>query len=202
MIKYIKTFGILIGTYFVLMFLAYMIPNSYMEENIQRSVEYIEEVEGRWVNHYYLSVGATTDGWTDLTEMERNLDDDYTGIMKRMMSNGGYSRYWHGNHIIFRVLFVFFTYIEMRYLSQFLVLGTIALVFSLIRKRTNLWISLSFLISVILAYPFTISLSLQYMIPFMVMMIGMIYIVLKYKEGMNTGLYFFIMGSVMNFLIC
>ena len=200
MIKYLKTFGLLIGLYFLLMILAYAIPNQWMEDNIRSGVDYIENTEGRWVNHYYMSVGATTDGWTDLSEMDRALDDEYDSIIKRAMSNGEYPRYWHGNHVLIRLLFVFFTYIQIRYLSQFLVIGSISIVFSLIWKRTNVGIALSFLISVILAYPFTMSLSLQYIIPFMAMMSGMIFILLKYREEMNTGIYFFVMGSVINFL--
>ena len=196
----LKTFCVMIGIYFLAMILVYLIPDKWLAGNINNGIEYIENKEGRWVSYYFETVGSTTDSWTDISEMGNNLiNEGDMNVVERAMDNGNYARYWHGNHIIIRILFVFFTYVQMRYISQFVIIGSISIVFSLIWKKIDIGIASMFLVSIVMSYPFTIGMSLQYIIPFMVMIAGLYYILVKYKENMETGLYFFMIGSIINF---
>lgn len=199
--RYIKLFCLLILIYFILMTGVYLIPDSWIQNNMNNAIEYIENKEGRYSNFYYVMVGATTDSWTDISELGKTLlNDGEKNLIERAMDNGSYARYWHGNHVIMRIMFIFMSYLQIRYISQFIVIGAISFAFAMVWRKGGIGIGSIFLASIIPTFPFTISLNFQYMIPFLVMLFGVIYMCAKRYNDTNMGCFFFVIGSLINFL--
>ena len=103
-----------------------------------------------------------------------------------------YERYWHGYITILRPLLMFCDYANIKFIYFALHFVLLFVFLSLLKKKTNIVVTFSFLISYICTYAFIVPLSLQYSHVFFIMLVSGI-ILLKYNDVLNKnhGIYFF-----------
>ena len=105
---FVKIFVILIVVFFLSMTLVYCIPTSWIQNNVEKSVEVIEN-EGEYPMYFFYRHSAIIDEHTDklmYTSLIQNRD--YYNPVQASVSINQYPRYWHGYQVILRPLRVIF----------------------------------------------------------------------------------------------
>ena len=116
---FVKIFIILIVVFFLSMTLVYCIPTSWIQNNVEKSVEVIEN-EGEYPMYFFYRHSAIIDEHTDklmYTSLIQNRD--YYNPVQASVSINQYPRYWHGYQVILRPLTVIFQVQELRYLGMY-----------------------------------------------------------------------------------
>lgn len=197
---YVKVFLILNIIFVGALSIVYCIPNSWIEKNANEGITYLEDNEGLHANHYYQSDASIIDGFTDRGDLSCAIvSEDVSNPIYAAMSVNNYARYWHGYQVVLRPALVLFSYFDIRYLNQFILLIMLAICFALLSKKTDMGIAVIFMISIIMTYPFVVSVNIQYMIANMVMLFSVLYLLRKYEPGKDWGLFFFAVGCIINF---
>ena len=229
--KISKVYLILISVFLIIMSLVYSIPNRRIKWHVEESVQQLE-IEGVYPSVFFNTIAARLDNYTDsimlniaahadnnrpirssmknpyrlAKESGENLrvDDLKTAIKDKDNSEETtYSRYWHGYLGILRPLLVFFNYTEIRFLNICALFMLFLVVNILLKKELGLGIMISFFFSMMMSMFIIIPMSLQFSSMFYVMLIGMIFILLRYRYIYNKKLdtcLFFIIGGVTSFL--
>lgn len=113
-----KTFFILIAVFFVSMTLVYCIPTSWIQGNVEKSLE-VMEGEGEYPMYFFYRHSAIIDVHTDKLMYESLIQNrDYYNPIQAAMSINQYPRYWHGYQVLLRPLTVIFQVQELRYLGM------------------------------------------------------------------------------------
>ena len=222
-ILYIKTFVLLIVTYFVLCVLSSMIPNERIKYFVKKSA-----IELDWEGCYpkaMLNVEqCQMDNFTDaliinqivcidskkpivsaMAVSRRNDNVNMTHALFEYMQNGtgsvtNYARYWHGTTFVFRPFFNFMDYTTLRFFL--LAISSVLLFLFAIKysRKTNIWKTLILIISFLSCYGFVMQFSLQFF-PALAIAFGSATLLCNdnAKINQNIGLFFFIVGSVTSF---
>lgn len=150
----IFTFILIVLLGLIAIIISYALPNNNVKDNINKSIK-ILELEGTYKTLIAEYKGTTLDNFTDaLILSELYYDDNNNSIIEKAIRNYGnyndgnplqslinevngleneitssYERYWHGNLIVLKPLFMIFDYNSIRILNivlqSFLVLSII-----------------------------------------------------------------------------
>lgn len=169
-----KILAVFIATpiiFFILMTLTQLIPNSWVDSNVEKSRDIIK-AESFYHDAYHVPQThwlAGSDGYSDDIFLQQQIADRSHSIFYgAMMPN--YDRYWHGYSIFLRPLLVFF---DLSYIRQVLVLCFVLLLIILvvlISRHINLGVAIFLGIALALVNPPVIMISLQYSNMFLLML--------------------------------
>lgn len=113
-----------------------------------------------------------------------------------------YARYWHGNLVVLKVLFLFLDYNAIKLLELFFEVVMFIFIVKLMYGNNLKNYIIPFILSLFLIHPEVIGLSMQYFAMFNIMLIS-VCILLKFKEKLfknNRLLYYFLaVGMLANF---
>ncbi|MEC6747666.1 hypothetical protein VXN63_03870 [Marinilactibacillus sp. XAAS-LB27] len=191
----------MVFAFVVLLTVAYAIPNSALESKAEHSVYTItEEKPYRLINPE--DYGSRLDNSTDRLMINTALKGNSNALYEAM-DNSNYARYWHGYQVFLRPLLVFISYSSIRQLYGFVLVILIGLVFYLLTKKLDVFIGLSFLMSLMFVRFYTFFLSMQFSNIFIVLFIGLIYLLTRetkyFIKEYFVG-FFFLIGAVTNFI--
>ena len=199
--------SVFIGT--LALFIAYLLPQEKISNHVLESISVFEKE-----NLYYEVIDGfeTTkvDNFTDALILDELNYNGKEKALKKAMSAYGYTnnsdpidvlvkakqdkrndlikttyeRYWHGNNVIYKILFYFFNYQEIRMLNTLLLcLLLIFLIKVICLSRIKRFLP-CFVLSLLIINPFIMGLSLQYFVCYIIMLIASI-IVIKYYDKIN-----------------
>lgn len=204
---------------FTLMCLTYSTPNDNVHSNIMKDSEIFTVLYPRVIPD-----DATTilDVYTDSIIITELLDkNEHNSAIENAMDVYGsnpknfnsyikgnknvttsYARYWHGNLVVYNILFNFFDYTGIKMIQLFFELILIIGIFKLMMDNNLKNYIIPFAISLFFIHPEVIGLSLQFAPVFFIMLIS-VYVLLKYKEKLfknnNLIYYFLIIGMSTSF---
>ncbi len=199
-----KTFFILIAAFFVSMTLVYCIPTSWIQGNVEKSIEVLEG-EGEYPMYFFYRHSAIIDIHTDKLMYESLIQNrDYYNPIQAAMSINQYPRYWHGYQVLLRPLTVVFQVQELRYLGML----TFHLLFFwsawLMAKKTKPLYAMFYVLTVASGYVVFLPVCFQFLTTFLVLFVSLIVLLRRYDKNkplpaVKWMLYFFVVGMVENF---
>lgn len=199
-----KTFFILIAVFFVSMTLVYCIPTSWIQGNVEKSIEVLEG-EGEYPMYFFYRHSAIIDIHTDKLMYESLIQNrDYYNPIQAAMSINQYPRYWHGYQLLLRPLTVVFQVQELRYLGML----TFHLLFFwsawLMAKKTKPLYAMFYVLTVASGYVVFLPVCFQFLTTFLVLFVSLIVLLRRYDKNKPLPaakwmLYFFVVGMVENF---
>ena len=199
-----KTFFILIAVFFVSMTLVYCIPTSWIQGNVEKSIEVLEG-EGEYPMYFFYRHSAIIDIHTDKLMYESLIQNrDYYNPIQAAMSINQYPRYWHGYQVLLRPLTVVFQVQELRYLGML----TFHLLFFwsawLMAKKTKPLYAMFYVLTVASGYVVFLPVCFQFLTTFLVLFVSLIVLLSRYDNNKPLSavkwmLYFFVVGMVENF---
>ena len=222
-LSYIKTFVLLIATYFVLCVLSSMIPNDRIKYFVTKSAVELDK-EGCYPKAILNLDQCQMDNFTDalilnqitcidpkkpitsaMAVYRRNDNVNMTHALLEYLQNDSgsstqYARYWHGTTFFFRPFFNFMDYTMLRFLL-FAFSSVLLFLFAIkYSRKTNIWKTLLLIISFLSCYGFVMQFSLQFF-PVLAIAFGGAILLCNGNEkiNQNIGLFFFIIGSITSF---
>ena len=111
-----------------------------------------------------------------------------------------YGRYWHGNWVLYRPLFVLFGITQIRILLLVLLLALLITASILIYKKYGLNVAIIYFFSIMLTSYVSVSYSLESSPIFLLSMIATIIVTLRKDKEKTPYLFFFILGMIVNFI--
>lgn len=218
--SYIKTFVLLIASYFVLCVLSSMIPNERIKYFVTKSAVELDQ-EGCYQNALLNMKQCQLDNFTDalilnqlssidskkpitsaIAVYRRNDNLNMTqALLESMQNDSGplteYARYWHGTTFLIRPFFNFMDYTTLRfflYAISSVLLFLFAIKYS---RKANVWKTLLLMTSFLSCYGFVMQFSLQFF-PVLAIALGSAILLCNGNDRINSniGLFFFIIGSV------
>ena len=118
-----------------------------------------------------------------------NIEDSYE-----------YARYWHGYLTILRPLLVLFDYLGIRVILLAVTLICVLTMIVLLCKKVNIASGIIYGIGLLAISIFIVSKSINEILIFLVAFIASIILLLKKDTKKNIGIFFFIIGSIANFI--
>ena len=196
-----KTFFALIAVFFLSMTLVYCIPTSWIQDNVEKSVEVIDN-EGEYPMYFFYRHSAIIDEHTDklmYTSLIQNRD--YYNPIQASVSVNQYTRYWHGYQVILRPLTVIFQVQELRFLGMFVFHLLFFWSAWLMAKKLKPAIAMCYVAAVTSGYIVFLPVCFQFFTTFAVLFGALIVLLTRYEKDctMNLMLYFFVVGMVENF---
>lgn len=198
---FVKIYGILIMVFFLSMALVYCIPASWIQDNIDKSLE-VMETEGERPMYAFYRHSAIVDNHTDMLMYESLIQNrDYYNAIQASVSINQYPRYWHGYQVLLRPLTIVFQVQELRYLGMILFYLLFFWSAWLIAQKTCFANALLYVLTIASGYLVAVTTCFQYLTTFYVLFGALIFLMLKYhvSEAWNLPLYFFVIGMVENF---
>lgn len=193
-----KTFFAIVVIGFFLMIFTYLLPMGRIRGRI---------LSGKVVFPAYQTfIGYETtqlDSWTDsLILGEIAHKEPKVGILKNAMGVYGvadgvesfnayvagdtskvtsYERYWHGNLVVLKPLFIFFDYETVKHLIFFFQIIMVYLIIKLMKKNTLEKYTIPFIVSIFLIHPEVMGISLQYSAMYNLLLVSLA-VLLKFKD--------------------
>lgn len=194
-------FCILIVIYITTMCISYIIPNGYIQANVETSISRLD-AEGDYYNPLFETDASKLDNFTDRLMINKSIKHDDRGILYNSLDVNDYARYWHGYLTVIRPLLVKLDYLQIRYLNLLVFFVLLGITVNMIKKKLGGLISSAFIVSIMMGYAFIVPMSLQFSSVFYIMMISIIIILMLHNRKVlyDKLIYiFFIIGSVTNF---
>ncbi|MFL2109896.1 hypothetical protein [Marinilactibacillus psychrotolerans] len=199
--KIVINYTLLIVSFVMLLALAYSIPNSFIQSKANHSISAItEEGDYRLLNPE--DYGSRLDNSTDRLMINTALKGSANPLYEAM-DNSNYARYWHGTQIILRPLLMFISYTAIRQIYGFLLVLLIGLTFYFILKKLDVFVALSFLVSLMFVRFYTFFLSMQFSNIFVILFLALIYLMSREDQYFKKRYYidfFIIVGAISNFV--
>ncbi len=198
---FVKIYVILIAVFFLSMTLIYCIPASWIQENVEKSVEVMEN-EGDYPMYFFYRHSAIIDVHTDKLMYESLLQNrDYYNAVQASVSINQYPRYWHGYQVVLRPLSIVFQVQEARYLGMLVFHLLFFWSAWLMAEKTRPVNAALYVLTVSTGYIVFLPVCLQFLSTFMVLFISLIVLLCRYDKDRPMRLmeYFFIIGMVENF---
>lgn len=221
-------FGLFIGTLMIcvcFLFLTSLIPTKVINFNLKSSVTYI--MNERQDNKLFFlpdNLSATLDNYADymtikmlyyvdskhpiISSLHMNCYDDLedftfgaAGVVNgRRNANFSYSRYWHGNLAILRILFVFFDIQGIQIVFSLLLGILLVLLLTILLKKRCYLLSGLILFSFFATYSFVVPFCFEFYWMYFIGFLFAIFSALSYKKA-SSFIYgiFVVMGVVVNF---
>ncbi len=197
---FVKIYFLLIAVFFLSMVLVYCIPASWIQGNVEASLEVMEN-EGERPLYAFYRHSAIVDNHTDMLMYESLLPSDQYNLVQASVSINHYPRYWHGYQVILRPLSILFHVQEVRYLGML----TFYLLFFwsayLVAKKTGVPCAMLYVLTIASGYLGVVATCFQYLTSFYVLFAALIVLLRRYGEvpGMNVAMFFFVVGMAENF---
>ncbi len=191
----------LIAAFFLSMVLVYCIPVSWIQENVEKSLE-VMEAEGERPMYAFYRHSAIVDNHTDMLMYESLIPNrDYHAVQASVSINQ-YPRYWHGYQVFLRPLTVVFQVQELRYLGMLLFYLMFFWSAWLIAGKTGYVNAIFYVLTIASGYLVAVTTCFQYLTTFYVLFGALISLLRRYDTDrpINLLLYFFVVGMVENFL--
>ena len=118
-----------------------------------------------------------------------NIEDSYE-----------YARYWHGYLVLLRPLLTLFNYSGIRIVLLIATLISIAAMIILLCRKVNIISGIIYGIGLLSISIFIVSRSINEILIFLVAFISSIILLLKKDTKKNIGIFFFVVGSISNFI--
>lgn len=202
--KCIKRYIILIVIFLLLLYVAWMIPDKMVRDNIEYSLPYIEN---GWVPIYTYEDASQLDDFTDRLCINNSLkegqESGYSSF-QAMLDVKNYPRYWHGYLVILRPLLCFFNYLQLRYFNMFLLMILISVVFTQLKEKLNWGIAISYIISLCVTVIIIVPWSLQFSPVYYIFLLFSFFILINYHKQREGNEYwilsFFSIGMITNYI--
>lgn len=197
---FVKIYFLLIAVFFLSMVLVYCIPASWIQGNVEASLEVMEN-EGERPLYAFYRHSAIVDNHTDMLMYESLLPSDQYNLVQASVSINHYPRYWHGYQVLLRPLSILFQVQEVRYLGML----TFYLLFFwsayLVAKKTGVPCAMLYVLTIASGYLGVVATCFQYLTSFYVLFAALIVLLRRYGEvpDMNVALFFFVVGMAENF---
>ena len=220
-ILFCKTFAILIATYFALATLSCLLPDKSIKAHIADSAKKMVE-EGLYPQAIIRMKQCQMDNFTDALIMnqmynidrkhpitsamkmirssEKGRDWDQPGLLLRKVNGENleeqhYARYWHGSTFLFRPLFLVMDFLTLRHILFIVSSLLIVLLLCAYYPKAGLMKTISLALGFLLTYGFVMQFSMQFFPVLALTIIGSL-LVVKRKQSDNSGLLFFVIGSM------
>lgn len=197
--KYTVTFFGLIMAYSASLIFCFLMPNSWLMENYQASVN--EFFGGSyWALDLSLE-GTRMDGQTDKLILANCVKEEQSSVLYNAMDVHDYARYWHGYLIIVRPLLCVMKYKHIKYISMILCFALLCAAYGRVAEVLNKRIAMAMVIAFAMGNIVAVPLLMQYMSMYYITVFGiLLYCILYQKRKLQTpGLFFMILGSVTNY---
>ena len=198
---FVKAYVILIAVFFLSMALVYCIPVSWIQGNVEKSLE-VMETEGERPMYAFYRHSAIVDNHTDMLMYESLIANrDYYNPIQASVSINQYPRYWHGYQVVLRPLTVVFQVQELRYLGMLLFYLLFLWSAWLMAKKTKPVCAVLYVLTIASSYPVAVTTCFQYLTTFYVLFVALIFLLSRdcADRPVNLLLYFFVVGMVENF---
>lgn len=119
---------------------------------------------------------------------------------KYVLQSFEYTRYWHGYLVLLRPLLLLFDYKVIRIISFITSIILIGNFIYLIKKKLGIYESIVYFISLICISIFIVTLSFNEILVYYISIIASILILKRGNKIKDIGIYFFIVGSITNFI--
>lgn len=192
----------LIVCYTAALLLVYLIPDQWVEQNVNSAIAILEEERqpdgGGYANYFWHSAFGITDNLTDKVMFGGMLKDGRTTAQAAMRTD--YLRYWHGYAVTLRPLCAMLSIINIRFLNMMVLYALFALCYYHCRRRLGAWAAFFFgaglMMSFILIAPF----CQQYMTVYLLTLLAC-YLLLRFWERLRCYLpeFFLMLGSLVCF---
>ena len=220
-ILFCKTFAILIATYFALATLSCLLPDKSIKAHIADSAQKMVE-EGLYPQAIIRMEQCQMDNFTDALIMnqmynidrkhpitsamkmirssEKGRDWDQPGLLLRKVNGENleeqhYARYWHGSTFLFRPLFLVMDFLTLRHILFIVSSLLIVLLLCAYYPKAGLMKTIALALGFLLTYGFVMQFSMQFFPVLALTIIGSL-LVVKRKQSDNSGLLFFVIGSM------
>ena len=220
-ILFCKTFAILIATYFALATLSCLLPDKSIKAHIADSAKKMVE-EGLYPQAIIRMEQCQMDNFTDALIMnqmynidrkhpitsamkmirssEKGRDWDQPGLLLRKVNGENleeqhYARYWHGSTFLFRPLFLVMDFLTLRHILFIVSSLLIVLLLCAYYPKAGLMKTIALALGFLLTYGFVMQFSMQFFPVLALTIIGSL-LVVKRKQSDNSGLLFFVIGSM------
>lgn len=124
-----------------------------------------------------------------------SLNDTINGDVSEAVA---YTRYWQGYLVLLRIELIFFDYIELMIFHTFIISTLVFYTSYLVYKKFDKEITIAYFVSFLLS-GITIGTCLQYYYVYLVLLLGILYL-LKKDFKVDKIMYFLIIGSITNFI--
>lgn len=201
--KAVLFFVVAIFIYTLLSVLVSAMPNELVEENANLSLSILEE-EGNYPKYFFSSNASILDNFTDIRMIQAALTDEESSIVQNAMLINGRIQYWQGYLIFLKLLLIFFQIYQIRYILYFTFFLLFLITAALIYKKMDFPTLFAFAAGVIATNVLFVSVSLQYIGAYFIMLISII-ILLTCKERLvdqldSALLFFLAVGSFTCFI--
>lgn len=178
--------------------------------NISYSVDSTEPFESAILarKNYNKDITSNIEQMGENVEADSNYMGIYNGtaielndlIDNKVDESFEYARYWHGYLIFLRPMLVLFNYSQIICIFKCITLILIIILSVMLLKKFNLLVMNSFILSIIFTDMLYSTNCLNENLCFIISLIASIYILKKGNSIKHSGLVFFIIGIVTNFL--
>ena len=123
-------------------------------------------------------------------------DTVITDLNNLEYASDSYNRYWHGYLLFLKPLLMFFNYQQIQVLISFAVLALIVLVIYLLQKKDLSKYIIPYTITMVLMFPATIMLSMQYFAIFAIFNLAIVVILLFFDKILKTKNFFYLFLTI------
>ena len=196
---FVKVYVGLILAFFVSMALVFCIPDSWIQDNVNSSIE-IMDGEGSYPMYFFYRHNSIMDVHTEGVMYNGLIPNrDYNPIQASVSINQ-YPRYWHGYMLYLRPLSVLFQITEIRYLGM--LAFQILLFWSawMIAKKTRPAYAVLYVLSITTGNAALSSVCLQFLSTFLVLFVSIGILMSRYEKLRIKEMgFFFVVGMIENF---
>ena len=200
---FVKVYVGLILAFFVSMALVFCIPDSWIQDNVNSSIE-IMDGEGSYPMYFFYRHNSIMDVHTEGVMYNGLIPNrDYNPIQASVSINQ-YPRYWHGYMLYLRPLSVLFQITEIRYLGM--LAFQILLFWSawMIAKKTRPAYAVLYVLSIATGNAALSSVCLQFLSTFLVLFVSIGVLMSRYEKLRTKELGFFLfffVGCIFDLLL-
>lgn len=187
--------------FFLLIIIAFCIPEKYLVENVKESYVILKQEE-LWEEHFTYVRGAWLDNATDDVMLGKVLSEaGDRSVIYRAMDCNGYARYWHGYLIFLKPLLLIFSYSQIRYLYMFLHLLSFSVIIMQLDRRFDRKTAMGWAVSLGLVYFNILPFSLQFSSVFFIMYAALMILDKRYSvyDLRKACKFFLVIGMVTSY---
>lgn len=207
--RVLKTFGIMLITFFLASVFATAIPNSWVNSNAEKSIAILSK-EG---NTSFAYSSQKNDGFTDniMISMSQSHAKGSMDIVDAAMNNSyksnadpnkttlaSYPRFWHGYTVLLKPALIFFDIQMIRQIAIVLFMVMMSIVAYMLALYISRYIAVAFIISVSVFNPPVVMVNLEYFTTFAVMFLGsivLLYLLNKKASKKTIASLFLVIGG-------
>lgn len=226
-LKYLKTFIILILLFFSFSFISCLLPDEPIRKNIEQSIRYVDgliDYPQPMIDGQKHSLDYAMDGL--ITNMIYTIDNQEpvkSALMGRsrmqygkyisqwhnlnynihnnsLKPNMNYARYWHGNTFFYRYFFLFTNYNEIKWIIYLLTSILITIFTIVLYRGTGTLTTLSILSGLFFVNIYIMQFSMQLSPVLIISLLSGIFLIGRYNKNPDSVfLLFFIVGGVTSY---